>query len=176
MTRKIISVKPVANLYECAKAMSKERIDSILISENKRLFGILTSRDILWTITKKPGANLKEIKAMDIATKKLAVIKPSADISQALRKMQTLNFRRLPVISNGELIGVITLKDILSIEPELYSEMSGLMDEIKEQERKQKEVLAEYPSEGLCSNCGAFADLLKVEGELLCPDCREEMY
>jgi CBS domain-containing protein len=136
MTRKVISVKPGANLYECAKAMSKERLNSIIIAEEKRLYGILTARDVLWAITKKPGADLKKINAMDIATKKLAVIKPSADISQALRKMQALNFRRLPVLSHGELIGVVTLKDILSIEPELYSEMSGILDDIKEQDRK----------------------------------------
>jgi CBS domain-containing protein len=176
MTRNPISVKPGASLYECAKTMAKERINSILIVEGKILKGILTARDILWAVTKKPGLNLKKVKAMSIATRKLAVIKPSADIYQALKKMHDVNLRRLPVLSKGELIGVITSKDIIAVEPELYAETRGLMDEIKEIERKISETKAEWPLEGLCDNCGAFSELLKVEGTLLCPDCRDEIY
>lgn len=176
MTRNLIAVSPSASLHECAKKMAKERIDSILITEGKHLSGILTFRDILWAITKKPGLNLKKVRGIEIATRKLAVIKPSADISQALKKMRTSNFRRLPVLAKGELIGVVTLKDILAIEPELYSEMRYLMDDVREEDRKIEEASAEWPLEGLCDHCGAFADLLKVEKSLLCPDCREEMY
>jgi len=55
------------------------------------------------------------------------------------------------------------LKDILSVEPELYSEMHNLLDNIREEGRKQEEVRSEWPLEGLCDHCGAFADLLKVE-------------
>lgn len=176
MTRNLISVSPTASLHDCAKKMAKERIDSILITEGKRLIGILTSRDILWAITKKAGLDLQKIRGIDIATRKLAVIKPSADISQALKKMRSSNFRRLPVLSRGELIGVVTLKDILAVEPELYSEMHTLIDEIREEEQKLRKADKEYPSEGLCDNCGVFSELLKVEGQLLCLDCRDELY
>jgi hypothetical protein len=51
-----------------------------------------------------------------------------------------------------------------------------LMDEIREEERKVEQAGVEWPLEGICDNCGAFSELLKVEGTLLCPDCREEMY
>lgn len=179
MTRNLISVTPKDSLHKCAKLMTKERIDSILVTEKKRLVGILTSRDILWAMTKKPGLDLREVRSIDIAKRKLAVIKPSADINQAIKKMRQSNFRRLPVLSRGEVIGVVTLRDILAIEPELYVEMHTLIDEInavKEIERKQEQASAEWPLEGMCDNCGAFADLLKVEKSLLCPDCREELY
>lgn len=176
MTRKLVSAKPTATLYECSKIMARERINSLLITETKRLIGILTARDILWAITKKPGLDLKKLKVIDFASRKLAVIKPSADISQALRKMQSLNFRRLPVLSKGELIGVVTLKDILAVEPHLYGEMKNLMDEIREEDRKFKQASAQYPLEGICENCGALSELLNVENTLLCADCGEELY
>jgi CBS domain-containing protein len=134
MTRNFVSANPSSSLYDCAKEMAKKRVNSILITDKLRLLGILTARDILWAITKKPKANLKKIKALDIATRKVAVIKPSADISEALKKMQSLNFRRLPVLSMGEIIGIITLKDILAIEPSVYQEMQYLMDLRKERE------------------------------------------
>jgi CBS domain-containing protein len=176
MTRNLISIDPSASLHDCAKKMAKERVDSLLITEKKRLLGILTSRDILWAITKKSGLDLQKMRGIDIATRKLAVIKPSADISQALRKMRASNFRRLPVLSKGELIGVVTLKDILAVEPELYGEMRTLMDDIREEEQKITKAKKEYPSEGLCDNCGAFSELLEVENQLLCLDCRDELY
>jgi CBS domain-containing protein len=176
MTRNLVSIAPTASLHDCAKKMAKERVDSLLITDGKRLLGILTSRDILWAITKKAGLDMQKIRGIDIATRKLAVIKPSADISDALRKMQASNFRRLPVLSRGELIGVVTLKDILAVEPEIYGEMHTLMDEIREEEQKIMKAEREYPSEGLCDNCGAFSELLKVEGQLLCADCRDELY
>ena len=176
MTRNIVSVRPDTSLYECAKIMAKERINSLMVTEGKRLIGILTARDILWAITKKSDIDLKKVKVMAIATRKLAVIKPSADISEALRKMQSYNFRRLPVLAKGELIGVVTLKDILAVEPAIYSEVRTLMDDIREEERKVKRATAPYHTEGICENCGAFSELLKVEGLLLCTDCREEMF
>lgn len=176
MTRKVISVKPTDSLHQCAKVMVKERINSILVTENTHLIGILTSRDILWAVSKKPGLDLRKMRSVDIASKKLAVIKPSAEIFQAIKKMREANFRRLPVLSKGELIGVVTLKDILSIEPGIYSEVHSLIDDIREHEEKQVKADSQWPLEGMCDECEAFSDLLKVEGELLCLDCRDEKY
>jgi CBS domain-containing protein len=175
MTRQFVSVNPSASLHDCAKKIVREKINTLPITNGKKLIGILKPRDILWAITKKPQLNLKKIQALDIATKKVAVIKPSADISQAISKMRSLNFRALPVLSKGELIGIITLKDILRIEPELYQEI-GRLDGIREEERKLRDANLPWPLEGLCDNCGAFSELLKVYGNLLCPDCREEIY
>jgi len=176
MTRKVVAISTDASLHKCSKLMARERVNSLFVTANRKLIGILTARDILWTITKKPGVDLRSINAMDIATKKLAVIKPSADISQALTKMKALNFRRLPVIFKSELIGVVTLKDILVVEPNLYGEMKGLMDDIREEENKVERASAEWPLQGMCDNCGVFSDLLKVEDSLLCQDCREELF
>mgnify|MGYP001584046352 CR=1 FL=1 len=176
MTRNIIVVNPSASLHTCVKIMAKEGLDSLIIAIDTKLLGILTSGDIIRMMVKKPTIDLKKFNVMEIATKKLAVIKPSADLSQAINKMRSLNFRRLPVLSKGQLIGVLTLKDILAIAPQLYSESSSLMDEIREEERKVKQSEVDWPLEGLCDNCGAFSELLRVEGLLLCPDCRDELH
>lgn len=175
MTLRIVSIKPESSLYECVKLMAKERINSLLITKERRLVGILTSRDIFLAISKKPNIGLKKTKAIEIASKKLAVIKPSADISQALNKMRVLHFRRLPVVSKGKLLGMITLKDILLIEPQMYEEMKDIMD-VKESNRKEQQVLSDWPLEGICENCGALSELLKVEGQILCADCRDEIF
>lgn len=176
MTRNFVSVEPNDSLYACAKLMAKARVNSLIVRHGTRLIGIITSRDILWVITKKPTLDLKKTKCIDFATKKIAVIKPSADIGYAIEKMKASNFRRLPVIAKGELVGVVTIKDILAVQPDLYREMKTLMDEIRDEEHKMRRADGEWPLEGLCENCGALSELLRVDGVLLCADCREEMY
>ena len=153
MTRNFVSVKPSQSLHFCAKTMVKQRVNSLIVSEKRRLLGILTARDLLWAIMKKPNLNLKKIRVSDIATKKVAVIKPSADIPQALAKMKQYSFRRLPVLTKGELVGIVTLKDILKIDPSLYKQL-GELAEIKEESSKLKKLskseLDSWDSEGFC--------------------------
>ena len=176
MTKNLVTVEPLESLYECTKKMVKEKVSTILVTKGKKLYGILTARDILWAITKKSVHDLRAIRCIDVAKRKIAVIKPSADLNEAIGKMREVNFRRLPVLSHGELIGVVTLRDVLAIEPLLYGEMKSLMDEIREEENKMKLAGADWPLEGLCDNCGAFSELLKIEDRVLCRDCRDEIY
>ena len=177
MTRNFASTRPATSLHTCAKLMVKKRINSLPLTEGKKLVGFLTARNILWTLTKKPKIDLGKVKAIDIAVRKVAVIKPSADIGQALHKMKKYGFRRLPVLSRGELVGIITLKDILRMDPNLYPEI-GDLNNVKEEARKlgKLSVPEEWDAEGLCDECDSFAPLLKMEGRLLCPDCRDELF
>ena len=175
MTRNFVSVHPDINLLFCVKEMIKKKVSGILVIDNKRLVGILTYKDILWAISKKPKINFKEVRAIDIATKKIAVIKPSANIVEAFNKMKNLGLRRLPVLSKGEVAGILTLKDILKIDPSLYAD-TGELTEVMEEEEKLKKVMKRAPTEGLCEECGALSELLSVDNRLLCLDCREDLY
>ena len=176
MTRSFVSVSPYTNLLECARLMVKQRVGSLLITQGNKLVGIVTQKDILWAVTKKPGIDLRSLKSVDVASKKVAVIKPSATIAEAFIKMKEYGFRRLPVLSQGELVGVLTLKDILTIDPMLYTETSELFD-MREAEQKMRILATQdgWETEGLCEECGAFSDLVRVESRLICADCRDEL-
>lgn len=175
MTRKFASIRPETTLFDCSREFVRQKVTSILITEREKLLGIITQRDILWAITKKPGLDLKKVKAIEIATKKVAVIKPSADIIQAFKKMKKYGFRRLPVISKGKVMGILTIKDILAIEPSFYTESMDLF-EIREEEKKLRAARSSSNIEGLCNECGAFSELLKFDGRYLCADCRDLLY
>ncbi|NCO11660.1 hypothetical protein CO038_03840 [Candidatus Pacearchaeota archaeon CG_4_9_14_0_2_um_filter_39_13] len=176
MTRHFASVSPETNLLKCSKEFVRQRLNSLVIVNGRKLVGILTQRDVLWALTKKPGLDLRKVKAIDVATKKVAVIKPSADIREALEKMKRYGFRRLPVISRGQIVGVLTLKDILAIEPAFYSNLGSLVDIREESEKLKKAREEDTFTDGFCEECNTYSDLLKVEGRFLCEACREELY
>src|SRR3989344_5977960 len=125
MTREPISVGPNENLLSCAKKMVRKMVGSLLITEGKKLVGFLSQRDILWAIVKKPNSDLSKIKAIDISPKKIITIRQDADVREAIDKMNKCKFDRLPVVSGngGELVGIMTAKDILSFHPEVYTEL-----------------------------------------------------
>ena len=119
MTRDFVHINPDSSVFECARKMMKKRVGSLVVKENDKLHGIITEKDLVWAMTKKPD-KLKEIKAKDVLTRKLVTISPEATIHQALEKMNKKKLRRLPVVNNKKIVGYVTLKDIVKFIPEVY--------------------------------------------------------
>lgn len=173
MTREPVTVFQDSNLLECAKKMVKRNVSSVIITDKKRLKGFISQRDILWAITKKANIDLTKIKAIDISPKKIAVISPNCTIREAIDKMNKLKFERLPVIFENELVGVVTVKDILNVNPEIYPELEEFT-KIKEESEKLKRIKeAERRRQGVCEECGREGILFKVNGALVCESCRD---
>lgn len=172
MTRNFIYVAPETNLKKCAKRMIKKRVGSLIIKDDKKLRGILTEKDIVWAVVKKSKKDLKNILAKDLMKRKVHTIKPSADIAEALKKFKKKKIRRLPVVENKKVIGMLTIKDILKVDPGLYELISENM-KIKEETEKLKHSpkLRAERKQGICEECGEFELLLNDEGQWLCDDC-----
>jgi len=179
MTRDFISVKPDSSIQDCAKIMIKKRVGSLVLQENNRLKGLLTERDIIWAMTKKPVEELKKIKARDLAKKKVTTIKPSADLYEALQKMRKSKYRWLPVVVKKDIVGFLTLKDILRIEPSLFeiAHSQGVFQIREEEEKLRRKEFRKKESirEGMCEECGNFDFLYKQDGRLICEGCRDSM-
>ena len=177
MTRNFTHVKPDTSILDCAKKMIKNRVGSIIIKDENKLHGIITEKDIIWALTKKNGSNLDKIQAKDVATKKIHIIKPEANLKEALSKMNKYKIRRMPVLSNKKIIGYITLKDIVKFIPDVF-EGSREFEKIKEEEEKIKRSESAVKGrfiESLCEECGNFDILGKVDGMMICESCRDEM-
>lgn len=169
MTRDPITCKPETNLLECAKKMVKNKVGSLILIDKKKLVGFISNHDILWALTKKSKENLKDIKAIDISPKKIATIRPTATMEDAIKKMKELKFERLPVIQEKELLGVITAKDILNFKPEIYPELEELT-KIREESQKLKRI-KNKTTEGICEECGHQNLLYRFNGMLVCESC-----
>lgn len=177
MTRDPITIHPEATLLECAKKMVQKRVGSLLIVKKNKLVGIITQRDILWALIKKSKEDLSKIKSIDISPRKIATIKPTSNIREAIQKMKRVKFERLPVIHEGELAGIITTRDILTFNPEFYPEIEEFA-KIREEARKLKRVKKageEIIADGICEKCGNRNRLHKSNGMLICHSCDESI-
>lgn len=176
MTREPVSISPDSNLLECARKMVRQKVGSLLLITNKRLVGFISERDILWALIKKSKEDLRNIKAIDISPKKIATIKPYASIREAMSKMKKVKFERLPVIHEGRLVGILTIRDILNFNPNLYPELDELA-KIREESKKLKRVKQaekrDIIKDGVCEECGNRDVLYRFNGMLVCASCRD---
>jgi CBS domain-containing protein len=178
MTREFVHVSPDTSLKDCARMMIKKKVGSLIVQREGMLEGILTEKDIIWVVVKKDQKELGRIKAKDIMKKKVVTIKPGADVFEALKRVKEFKVRRLPVVEEGKVIGMITIKDILKIDPSLFEILQETV-KIKEEAQKLKKGRAEkYEGDvksGRCSECGAFGPLYKNNyNNYFCEDCLKE--
>ena len=134
MTRKPIVITPSASVTQCAALMKQNNVGSLVVEEGKHLVGIVTETDMVRRCL-ADGKDPKKTTAKDLASEHVVTIGPDLDIFEALRKMQDYDIRHLPVTDDGELVGFVTMKDILRIEPQLFEILADKL-EIREGERK----------------------------------------
>ena len=171
MTRDFTHVSPDTNLKECARMMIKKRVGSLIIKEGANLKGILTEKDIVWAISKKSKKDLVDILAKDLMKRKVITIKPGADIAEAMRTFKKKKIRRLPVVENGKLIGIITANDILRIDPGLFQIMAETIKIKEETEKLKRSDIDTSREKGACEECGKFDILYHDESQWLCESC-----
>ncbi|MBI3036073.1 CBS domain-containing protein [Candidatus Woesearchaeota archaeon] len=171
MTTKPISVSSQASLEECAKVMAKNHVGALVIKDNHESKGLITEQDIVRKALSK-GINPLTKKVKDFMETKLIKISPSDDIYDALIKMRDSNIRHLPVVDKGKMVGLLTLKDVLKIEPSLFE---LLVEKFELREETRKPIDRIISREAICQGCGAYVeDVKKVKGSLLCERCAKE--
>ncbi len=175
MTREAVVIKPDTNLLECAKKMVRKRVGSLLLVDKKRLVGFISEKDILWALIKKSKEDLSKIRAIDISPRKIATIKPTTTVQQAIEKMKNLKFERLPVIHEGKLVGIVTAKDILNFHPEFYPELEEFAKIREESEKLKRMKKFRKRKTGTCEECGNFDMLYLNNGILICENCKNKI-
>lgn len=120
---------PVDNVYEAALKMKQEDVGIIPIVENNRLVGVVTDRDLVvrGIADKNPGSN----KITEVMTTDIVSLSPSDPIEKATELMARHQIRRLPVVENGQLVGMLSLGD-LAIEKYADDQAGYALSEISE--------------------------------------------
>jgi CBS domain-containing protein len=175
MSSPVVTIEEDAPTNRIAELMDKHGLGCIIVTSKKgKPLGIITERDLVARVLTK---NVKpdSIKAKGVMTSPLITIEPDEAISEAARRMNRLNIRRLGVVYKGQLIGLISSKDVLAVVPELIEtiqERAIIEGENMAQEAEEEST----PLAGYCDRCGGWSDDLKEgNGEFLCEDCRVEL-
>ena len=108
-------VNPDTPIAEIAKLMREHDIGSIPIGENDQLVGMVTDRDIVCKGLAQNGFDPGRAVARDVMTEGIHCCREDDDLAKAVRHMETLKIRRLPVINkNKRMVGMLALGDISS--------------------------------------------------------------
>jgi CBS domain-containing protein len=118
MTKKIITINPDDTVFNACQKYHTNHIGCLIVSEKESCVGIVTERDII----KKMICDYKDskkTKVSEIMSADVITIQSLETLEKALKLMKKYKIKKLPVVSNNILVGIITLSDIAHARPEL---------------------------------------------------------
>ncbi len=109
MTKTVITVESNKTVIEAAALMAENNVGNLIVMDNNTPIGIVTERDFVRRIL--ATENSPKTKISEIISNPLRVIDPDAPLKEAARRMVKKGIRRLPVIKDNKLVGIITATD-----------------------------------------------------------------
>jgi len=159
-------------VLDAAKLMRKHKVDSIIVVDSEEPVGIVTEGDIISELVSK-DIKPSTMKLKDIMTSPLVTASPDDHVSKIAKKMAKGRIRKIPVIEDGKLVGIVADVDILSVS----SEMNSILAELIEMhvDREALNVEGEGAGQGICEKCGTFSHYLEMkDGLMVCETCKDE--
>lgn len=109
MTKNVVTIDANKPVVEAAALMSENDIGDLIVMDDNTPVGIVTERDFVRRVLAEGKST--ESKVSEVMTRPLKVIDPDAPIKEAARRMVNKRIRRLPVIKDNKLVGIITAAD-----------------------------------------------------------------
>jgi CBS domain-containing protein len=165
MTADVACASPEATLEEIAGMMRDEDTGAIPVVEDEVLIGIVTDRDIVLRCVAE-GKDAAECTAEDIISENLETIEPDDDVEEAAQIMARRQIRRLPVVEDGHIVGMLSLGDIAVKESEdtAGDALEGVSEGVKQNRRAaQPAVRGDGSSDAVKKRAAARQDLERGE-------------
>ncbi|WP_040215141.1 CBS domain-containing protein [Clostridium polynesiense] len=130
MTGDVATLKPEDTVEKAAELMKQHNIGSLPVCDGDKVIGIITDRDItLRSVAEGKSSNSLEVKA--VMTSNPVVLEANADINEAAKLMSENQIRRLPIVDNNSIVGMVSLGDI-AVEPKLEDNAEEALKNISE--------------------------------------------
>ena len=113
MTGASISESPAESLRNAAAVMWKRQTGSLLVMDGDQLVGIVTERDLMKAVAR--GDDLDATPVSTVMTRQVLTVEPETTVAQAARHMADRWIRHLPVMSEGQLVGMISQRDLCKV-------------------------------------------------------------
>ena len=114
MIREVLTIDAEESVAEACRIMGEKHVGSLIVTTRDKPVGIFTERDLLSKIILK-RLKLEEIKVKDYMSEPLTVINPEFDLREVAKMMTQLKIRRLPVIEEEKLVGIVTSSDLIHV-------------------------------------------------------------
>ena len=108
-----MTVRSTTSAQQCAVKMTKERVGCLIVLEKKEPVGIITERGFA-DLVKKGNFDCKKVTAHDFMTKPIISIDIDATYEKALRLFEKNDIKRMPVVENGDVVGLLTLRNLIT--------------------------------------------------------------
>jgi CBS domain-containing protein len=135
MTEDPRSIDASASAVEAARIMRDQHVGSLPVTDDGQVIGMVTDRDITTRVVAQ-GASAEEISVGDICSRDPISAEPDHDLDEALELMARHKVRRLPVVENGRLVGIVSQADIALKENERTGQLVEAISEPSEEERR----------------------------------------
>jgi CBS domain-containing protein len=112
MSRNVVTVSADDTFAEAAKVLREHRISSVVVKADGGVSGIVTERDFVNLVA--DGLDPATTKIGDRMTRDVATVESRTDIAEAAQVMAERRIRHLPVVDRGELVGIISIRDLTS--------------------------------------------------------------
>jgi len=118
MVSKVITITKDSTVEEAVRLMNEHEIGCLIVTENKKVLGILTERDLMKRVLAK-SQDPRKTKVEEVMSTPLISVEPDAEVGDVSRIMFQKNIKKMPIVRKGKLLGLVTLTDILRIQPQL---------------------------------------------------------
>jgi CBS domain-containing protein len=111
MTKEVVTIEPNRSVFDAAELMSSEGLGCVIVVIKAFPVGIITERDIVRRIVAKRAS--LDVKVTEVMTKTLITVDPDTSLKDAARVMSTNKIRRLIVLKNNKLVGIVVASDFV---------------------------------------------------------------
>lgn len=171
MSVNVVTMPPDATIFDVATSMAKMDIGSIIIADKDRPLGIITEADIVRRVIAEKKDTMNTV-ARDVMSTPIIHVEPGTALTEAMRVMARSNIRRVAVLKNDSLAGIITSRDLLRWSPELIDILVESL-RLRSEGAKQEDENDDIAYGGECDSCGEYStELIEEDGEYLCVNCR----
>ncbi len=121
------AVSPQSSIFDGLKLMAEKNIGALLVLESNELIGIFSERDYARKVVLE-GKSSREMTIGEIMTEKVACVRPDQSIQECMELMTEKHIRHLPVLENEELVGVISIGDVVKA---VISEQEFIIEQLE---------------------------------------------
>ncbi len=117
--KKLLTAPPETSVAEAARLMAKKGVGAVLVVEEKRLVGVFTERDAVFRVIAK-GLDPQATRLREVMTADPRTASPNDSFGRALAMMHESGFRHVPVVEDGEPIGIVSARYALDPDMEEF--------------------------------------------------------